>query len=338
MTTTDFNDFGVLLRFLRRQARLTQRDLGLAVGYSEAQISRLEQRRRPPDPVAVAALFVPALRLAEQSTAGRRLVELAWHARRPTTEALDLADIPPPPTHLVTRGDLLTHLIGLLAVEHRVLIGGAPGVGKTTLVAAAARDLAPSRAVCWVALTPDVTLTVPALLRRLAVVLARHGESCVAPIVLWPPTTDEGLRMLTRGLAGCPTLLCLDDGHLLAQAPDVLAVVRHLLATTALELLVASRTNLVLSDTAVLRVPGLRPEEGRGLVADLAALPAALADRLVARTDGNPMLIRLALARLRSDDGDPGDFVARLEKQPDIRGYLSEIEQSPACPHVQPEG
>jgi transcriptional regulator with XRE-family HTH domain len=37
-----FADFGTLLRVLRRGARLTQRDLGLAVGYSEAQISRLE--------------------------------------------------------------------------------------------------------------------------------------------------------------------------------------------------------------------------------------------------------------------------------------------------------
>ena len=31
-----FAEFGALLRVLRRGARLTQRDLGLAVGYSEA--------------------------------------------------------------------------------------------------------------------------------------------------------------------------------------------------------------------------------------------------------------------------------------------------------------
>lgn len=327
MTTTDFDDFGVLLRYLRRQARLTQRELGLAVGYSEAQISRLEHRRRSPDPVTVAALFVPALRLPARSATGRRLVELARHARHPTTEARDLPDIPPPPTHLAARDDLLTHLIGLLAAERRVLVGGRPGVGKTTLVAAAARDLAASRAVCWVTLTPDLTLTVPALLRQLAVILVRHGESCVAPVVRRRLAVDEGLRMLTRGLAGCPTLLCLDDGHLLAQAPDLFAVVRHLMATTALELMVASRTTLHLSDTAVLRVPGLRPDEGRGLVADLAALPDALADRLVARTDGNPMLIRLALARLRSEDCDPDDFVARLEHQVDVHAYLSEVER-----------
>jgi hypothetical protein len=44
-----FTTFGDLLRFLRRRAGLTQRELSIAVGYSEAQISRLEQNERVPD-------------------------------------------------------------------------------------------------------------------------------------------------------------------------------------------------------------------------------------------------------------------------------------------------
>jgi len=44
-----FQIFGDLLKYLRRRARLTQRELSIAVGYSEAQISRLEQNQRPPD-------------------------------------------------------------------------------------------------------------------------------------------------------------------------------------------------------------------------------------------------------------------------------------------------
>jgi len=43
-----------MLRFLRRKARLTQRGFGQLVGYSESQISRLEQGHRLPDPAAVA--------------------------------------------------------------------------------------------------------------------------------------------------------------------------------------------------------------------------------------------------------------------------------------------
>jgi transcriptional regulator with XRE-family HTH domain len=47
LSVASFTDFGTLLRVLRRRAGLTQRQLGLAVGYSEAQICRLEQRVDP---------------------------------------------------------------------------------------------------------------------------------------------------------------------------------------------------------------------------------------------------------------------------------------------------
>jgi len=73
--------FGDELKFLRRRARLTQRQLGLAVGYSEAQICRLEQNQRQPDPITLAALFVPALGLERQPQLAARLLELATQAR-----------------------------------------------------------------------------------------------------------------------------------------------------------------------------------------------------------------------------------------------------------------
>ena len=38
-----FQTFGDLLKFLRRRQRLTQLELSIAVGYSEAQIGRLEK-------------------------------------------------------------------------------------------------------------------------------------------------------------------------------------------------------------------------------------------------------------------------------------------------------
>jgi DNA-binding XRE family transcriptional regulator len=73
LPASSFTEFGTLLRVLRRAARLTQRDLGIAVGYSEAQISRLEQGKRLPDPTVVAALFVPSLGLSSQPELARRL-------------------------------------------------------------------------------------------------------------------------------------------------------------------------------------------------------------------------------------------------------------------------
>ena len=65
ITPAQFATFGDLLRFLRHRAGLTQRELSIAVGYSESQISRLEQNQRAPDEAALAARFLPALHLID---------------------------------------------------------------------------------------------------------------------------------------------------------------------------------------------------------------------------------------------------------------------------------
>jgi transcriptional regulator with XRE-family HTH domain len=39
-----FQSFGDLLKYLRRRERLTQLELSINVGYSEAQIGRLEKK------------------------------------------------------------------------------------------------------------------------------------------------------------------------------------------------------------------------------------------------------------------------------------------------------
>ena len=44
-----FTSFGDLLKYLRRRSGLTQRELSIAVGYSHAQISRLELNQRQPE-------------------------------------------------------------------------------------------------------------------------------------------------------------------------------------------------------------------------------------------------------------------------------------------------
>jgi TolB-like protein/tetratricopeptide (TPR) repeat protein/DNA-binding XRE family transcriptional regulator len=69
--------FGELLRYLRRRAGLTQTQLSIAVGYSDAQISRLEQNTRLPNLATVQARFLPVLRLKNEVVARDRLLELA---------------------------------------------------------------------------------------------------------------------------------------------------------------------------------------------------------------------------------------------------------------------
>ncbi|MBC8075086.1 MAG: helix-turn-helix domain-containing protein, partial [Chloroflexales bacterium] len=77
LVPASFTTFGALLRFLRRRARLTQRDLSIAVGYNFAHISRLEQGQRLPNHATVAAVFVPALGLEHAPEWAARLLELA---------------------------------------------------------------------------------------------------------------------------------------------------------------------------------------------------------------------------------------------------------------------
>jgi len=81
-TLEKFITFGDLLRFLRRRMGLTQMELSIAVGYSNTQISRLEQNERLPDIPTIEARFVSALGLEEEPKAVARLLDLAANVRR----------------------------------------------------------------------------------------------------------------------------------------------------------------------------------------------------------------------------------------------------------------
>ena len=78
--------FGELLRYLRRRAGLTQTELSIAVGYSDAQISRLEQNLRLPNLATVQARFLSVLRLKNEPAARERLQRLAEQAHQQRTD------------------------------------------------------------------------------------------------------------------------------------------------------------------------------------------------------------------------------------------------------------
>ena len=89
-TLEKFTTFGDLLRFLRRRAGITQIDLSIAVGYSNAQISRLKQNLRLPDIPTVEARFIPALGLENEPKVVARLLDLAANVRREDAPGLGL--------------------------------------------------------------------------------------------------------------------------------------------------------------------------------------------------------------------------------------------------------
>src|SRR5688572_21045593 len=89
-TLEKFTTFGDLLRYLRRASGLTQLELSVQVGYSHAQISRLEQNLRLPDIPTIQARFVPALGLQGEPKVVARLLDLAANIRREDAPGLGL--------------------------------------------------------------------------------------------------------------------------------------------------------------------------------------------------------------------------------------------------------
>ena len=159
-----FVTFGDLLKYLRRRARLTQREVAIAVGYSEAQVSRLEQNLRPPDLAAVTALFIPALYLEDEPEIVARLMELAAQARGEelprnsvitfsrsvqkeilenvrSVEDNVLNNLPFQLTSFVGRGREIAEIKDLLGKAKLVTLTGSGGCGKTRLALETSRQL-----------------------------------------------------------------------------------------------------------------------------------------------------------------------------------------------------
>src|SRR5689334_22449403 len=135
-----FDTFGDLLKYLRRRAQLTQRELGIAVGYSEAHISRIEKNQRAVDSATIAALFLPALDLSIDSELAQRLFELA---SRPRGEEIMGTEPPGIPSNLPLQlssfvgresegREIAERLRGPTRVR-LLTLSGAGGIGKTRL-------------------------------------------------------------------------------------------------------------------------------------------------------------------------------------------------------------
>lgn len=144
-----FSTFGGLLKYLRRRAHLTQLELSITVGYSEAQISRLEKNLRLPDLIAIKALFIPALHLEDEPQLATRFLELAQSARQEDAPApgfapymgllfFDEADSELFFGREALTEHLVSHVMDLAsnASPRFLAVVGASGSGKSSLVRA----------------------------------------------------------------------------------------------------------------------------------------------------------------------------------------------------------
>ncbi len=339
--------FGELLRYLRRQSRLTQRDLGQAIGYSEGHINRYEKDKAWPDPTLVAALMVPALHLERESSLARRLVELA-QVRAPCPDTASSTapvpiepteSIPPAPTNEIVRSQTLQRLGTRLSIERRILLSGLAGVGKTSLAATLAREQATRMPVFWLTLTDGVTTSVDFLVYQLSLFLGGHGHPPIQSLLQAAPNQPRpplarALMLICNALNQQPMLLCFDNAESIARNADYLQALQHLCATSTASMLLTSRETLPLKGIFEIGLSGMERTEGLALISSLSdgQLDPEQAGHLFERTNGNPMLIRLAVAQLGMEPGNASPFIEDLGAQPQVASFLLETVQKQASP------
>jgi predicted ATPase len=255
ITPEKFASFGELLRFLRRRANLTQRELSIAVGYSESQISRLEKNERAPEEATLAARFVPALYVDDEPQWVARLLELGAATHAHTSEAdalLPIAEAKPTPhnlpiqlTSFIGREKEIAELKQHILKARLVTLTGPGGCGKTRLALQSASGLLDDfpDGVWLIELAP---LAEPALLPQTLATVLGLKEELGRPL----------LFTLTNHLHGKKSLLILDNCEHLVDAIAHLA--ESLLHTCkAVHILVTSREALGVAGEITFLVPSL---------------------------------------------------------------------------------
>ena len=307
-TPASFATFGDLLVYLRKRARLTQEELGRAVGYSRSQITLLEKNQRLPSASTISALFVPALELDDAPELAQRLITLATAARKPRTK------LPAPLNTLIGREHEVAQVRDYLLTPDKRLVTliGPPGIGKTRLSVQVATDLLSDFAdgVFFVPLAPisDLALVAPTVAQTLG----------------FPDT--GGLRAEERlkiGIGQRQLLLILDNFEQIVDAAPL--TLTWLAACPRLKVLVTSRESLRVPGEWLYPVPPLAlpteaqlptltleaadqfsalrlfAERARAVRPDFSVAPdnvssvAAICQRL----DGLPLAIELIASRLR---------------------------------------
>jgi len=221
---------GEALKLLRRRARLSQRELSIATGYSESHISRIEHNERSLDRHSLLALFVPALQLQDEPATVARWLALCTVAPPPPADASRATVAPSSTTPAAHRPTpalpvQLTSFVGRVAevaklcerlqqADVRLLtLTGAGGCGKTRLALRTAEMVAHRYAhgVHWVELA---ALENPDLLPQM--LLERWALSRGA--------IDDPLVALSNFVGGRRMLLVLDNCEHLVEAVARLAM------------------------------------------------------------------------------------------------------------------
>jgi predicted ATPase/transcriptional regulator with XRE-family HTH domain len=344
----EMETFGDLLKFLRRRARISQRELSIALGYSESHLSRLESNQRRPDRSSLLALFVPALGIAEEPETVRLLLQLAEDVpvepipihtepepalSTPDSLTENRSHLPLQMSSFVGRETDLADLGRLLSDPQTrlVTLTGEGGCGKTRLALRAGEQLAGNfeNGAWLVELAPlsddaSVLYTACAALG----VVSREGRPAMVDLIAFLRSKDillildncehmveESARFSEGLLRACPRL------KILATSRESLGLVGEMtyrvqpLSLPAVQYGASLDSAMVSAGSEAVR---LFVERGRGIqhAFSLTDQNAAAVARICLRLDGIPLAIELAAARLNVLH--PEQIAGRLEGSFDL--------------------
>lgn len=327
--TGEFNDFGSYLKYLRRRAGLGQRDLGLAVGYGEAQISRLEHNHRLPELSMIQAKFIPALGLDDQPEMAKRLVELAQlaHSKDDADEILSeeigILEEPPVVTgNEVVRNSVIHSLKALFERHNVVLLYGFPGIGKSTLAASFLRTVYGSQPVFWHTVNGSDPSPFETFIRQAALFLVSQGLEEAAlftqPLGI---SLEAALPSIAAELRKAAPFICVDEIHHL----KTISPLEELSGKCGCKFLLVSREAMEIEHAGLLPLSGMDETESISLLRTLGlSLPNDISKSLHTLTQGNPMLLRLAGAKVLQNPSQAEKFVKQLSTQKEITAFLME--------------
>lgn len=313
-----FQTIGDLLRYLRKRAGLTQRELAAQVGYHYAHLNRIENNQRLPNEATLLAQFVPALSLEDQSKWVQRMLQLRKEAEsvqlppqeQVSSQLIERHYVPSLPIALLGREQEFAQLSRLLLQPETKLVTlvGPPGVGKTSLALHTAGKI--EHHFTHGAVFVDLALITSAdlVLSAIASALGIHGAQA-----------GQELKSLQAHLHNQTLLIILDNFEQVIDAAPLL--MKILTSAPAVKMLCTSREALRLNgewefllnpltvpdkenQSVILEFPSVQLFLQRAVAVhpsfQITDENASFVAEICRRLDGLPLAIELAAARSRS--------------------------------------